>query len=117
MVGDDGNVVSLNDAMAEPPVESPAFDALPDEPLAPIEPQSPLLSEAPEAQAAGSIAELMVGLSSATLLGDGDKTLEELVKDLLRPLLKRWLDDNLPPMVEQIVREELERVIARGRSR
>ena len=117
VVGDDGNVVSLNDAMAEPPAESPAFDALPDEPLAPIEPQSPLLSEAPEAQAAGSIAELMVGLSSATLLGDGDKTLEELVKDLLRPLLKRWLDDNLPPMVEQIVREKLERVIARGRSR
>ena len=115
VVGDDGNVVSLNDAMAEPPVSDQPAEA--DEPLAPIEPQSPLLSEAPEAQAAGSIAELMVGLSSATLLGDGDKTLEELVKDLLRPLLKRWLDDHLPPMVEQIVREELERVIARGRGR
>jgi len=38
----------------------------------------------------------------------------ELVRDMLRPMLKVWLDDNLPPLVERLVRNEIERV-ARGR--
>jgi cell pole-organizing protein PopZ len=41
-------------------------------------------------------------------------TVEELVKDMLRPMLKSWLDDNLPSMVERIVRTEIER-LSRGR--
>ena len=121
VVGDDGNVVSLSEALAEDELASsepkPSAFGSDTEPLEPVAAADPLLSETPEALAAGSVAELMAGLSSSTLLGDGDKTLEELVKDLLRPLMKRWLDDHLPPMVEQIVREELERVIARGRGR
>lgn len=42
------------------------------------------------------------------------RTLEELVSELIRPMLKTWLDDNLPPMVERLVRDEIERV-TRGR--
>jgi cell pole-organizing protein PopZ len=42
------------------------------------------------------------------------RTLEELVSELLRPMLKAWLDDNLPGMVERLVRAEIERV-SRGR--
>ena len=42
------------------------------------------------------------------------RTLEDLVQDMLRPMLKAWLDDNLPSMVERLVRAEIERV-ARGR--
>ena len=42
------------------------------------------------------------------------RTLEDLVREMLRPLLKGWLDDNLPGMVERIVRQEIERV-SRGR--
>ena len=49
-----------------------------------------------------------------TVLGNNARTLEDLVKEMLRPLLKNWLDDNLPGMVERIVRAEIERV-ARGR--
>ena len=37
----------------------------------------------------------------------------DLVKEMLRPMLKDWLDDNLPTLVERLVREEIERV-ARG---
>jgi cell pole-organizing protein PopZ len=37
-------------------------------------------------------------------------TLEDLVKEMLRPMLKTWLDDNLPSMVERLVRAEIERV-------
>jgi cell pole-organizing protein PopZ len=42
------------------------------------------------------------------------RTIEDLTKDMLNPLLKQWLDDNLPSLVERIVRDEIERV-ARGR--
>ena len=39
---------------------------------------------------------------------------EDLVKEMLRPMLKAWLDDNLPTLVERLVRAEIERV-SRGR--
>lgn len=38
------------------------------------------------------------------------RTLEEVVSELLRPMLKTWLDENLPEMVERLVRAEIERV-------
>ena len=50
-----------------------------------------------------------------TVLGQNARTLEDLVKEMLRPLLKSWLDDNLPGVVDRIVRAEIERV-SRGRS-
>ena len=49
-----------------------------------------------------------------TVLVQNARTLEDLVREMLRPLLKSWLDDNLPGMVERIVKAEIERV-ARGR--
>ncbi|HZD89008.1 MAG TPA: DUF2497 domain-containing protein [Pseudolabrys sp.] len=51
---------------------------------------------------------------ATTILGNNARTLEDLVKDMLRPMLKTWLDDNLPGLVERIVRSEIERV-SRGR--
>ena len=45
-----------------------------------------------------------------TIIGQNARTLEDLVKEMLRPMLKSWLDDNLPSMVERIVRAEIERV-------
>ena len=38
------------------------------------------------------------------------RTLEDLVQEMLRPLLKSWLDGNLPRLVERLVRAEIERV-------
>jgi cell pole-organizing protein PopZ len=49
-----------------------------------------------------------------TVLVQNGRTLEDLVRELLRPMLKTWLDDNLPNMVERLVRAEIERV-SRGR--
>ncbi len=49
-----------------------------------------------------------------TMLSANARTLEDLVKDLMRPMLKTWLDDNLPPLVERLVREEIERVSRGG---
>jgi cell pole-organizing protein PopZ len=50
-----------------------------------------------------------------TVLVHNARTLEDLVREMLRPMLKVWLDDNLPGMVERLVRAEIERV-SRGRS-
>ena len=50
---------------------------------------------------------------ATTVLSNNARTLEDLVKEMLRPMLKTWLDDNLPPLVERLVRVEIERV-ARG---
>jgi uncharacterized protein len=50
-------------------------------------------------------------LSRAT----GDRSLEDMTRELLRGMLKQWLDDHLPALVEKLVREEIERVARNGR--
>jgi len=49
-----------------------------------------------------------------TVLVHNARTLEDLVREMLRPMLKSWLDENLPSLVERLVRAEIERV-SRGR--
>jgi len=39
------------------------------------------------------------------------RSFDEIASDLLRPMLQDWLDSNLPPLVERLVREEIERVV------
>jgi uncharacterized protein len=50
-----------------------------------------------------------------TVLVQNSRTLEDLVREMLKPMLKGWLDDNLPGLVERLIRAEIERV-SRGRS-
>ena len=69
---------------------------------------SPLMSEAAGAQVARSFDEL-----AAIVDGGPRRSLDELAQEMLRPMLQEWLDDNLPTLVERLVREEIERV-ARG---
>ena len=45
--------------------------------------------------------------SRGVALGSSALTLEELVKDLLRPMLKEWLDENLPPLAQRLVEREI----------
>jgi uncharacterized protein len=47
--------------------------------------------------------------------GMGGRSLETVTQELLRGMLKQWLDDNLPPLVERLVREEIARVARNGR--
>jgi hypothetical protein len=46
-------------------------------------------------------------------VGGSGKTVEDLVKEMLRPMLKEWLDRNLPPMVERYVEREIVRLTRR----
>ena len=75
-----------------------------------------LISAASAAAATATFAQLARTMSQDTpaagnmSLGNADRTLEDLTKELLRPMLKDWLDKNLPPMVEKMVSRELERM-------
>jgi len=64
------------------------------------------------AQAAGSAFTRLA--DSLMARATGDRSIEELTKELLRSMLKQWLDEHLPVLVERLVREEIERVARRG---
>ena len=97
--------IGYDDEKAEPPRPAPepyqAFDA--------GEVRTQLLSNATTAAVDSAFNTL-----AQTVLVQNARTLEDLVREMLRPMLKAWLDDNLPGMVERLVRTEIERV-SRGR--
>jgi cell pole-organizing protein PopZ len=87
--------------------------------------QTPAMHEPAEASGADEREQLLSSTTSAAVdsafntlaqavLVQNGRTLEDLVREMLRPMLKSWLDDNLPGLVERLVRTEIERV-ARGR--
>ncbi|MGB9151518.1 MAG: DUF2497 domain-containing protein, partial [Alphaproteobacteria bacterium] len=51
--------------------------------------------------------------AGASYIGNGGRTLEDMVVELMRPLLKDWLDKNLPAVVERLVQKEIERIARR----
>lgn len=54
------------------------------------------------------------GALKDTVVTHNPPTLEDLAREMLRPMLKAWLDANLPGMVERLVQAEIERVSRRG---
>ena len=65
--------------------------------------------------AAAAAAAHFGALSSSILMPKDGRTLEDVVRELLRPLLKQWLDTNLPSIVETQVKAEVERISRGGR--
>jgi cell pole-organizing protein PopZ len=88
-------------AMASPLSVRPPAAERPDE--------SRLLSAA-----ANSAVSSAFGALAHTIVAENARTLEDIVHEMLRPMLKAWLDDNLPALVERLVRQEIEHV-SRGR--
>lgn len=117
------DVLELTDAFdAAPDVASvsigdiEAYEAEPAPAAAPSRPVSGsrgsgLVSEHTEAKALSSFS----ALSSSLLVPHSDRTLEDVVRDLLQPLLQSWLDQNLPAIVEEQVRAEVERIARQSR--
>lgn len=94
---------------SNPPVlQQPAASADRFLPQVQAELPSTLISEATGAQVARSFHEL-----AAAIDGGPRRSFDEIAQEMLRPMLQEWLDDNLPTLVERLVREEIERV-ARG---
>ena len=103
----------------QPPYEPPpAFAGPPlgyDDPRGYYEPPAAaprMLSNHAEAATQAAFRHLSETLFSQ---GMGGRSLEAVTQELLRGMLKQWLDDNLPPLVERLVREEISRVARNGR--
>ncbi len=123
--GDD-DILELTDALDDEIEEVSEPEPEPEpEPVAEEEPEievidddvddDKLVSDEVEEVSVATMSGLTAALAATALVGNGEKTLEELTKELLRPILKEWLDTNLPDMVERIVREEVERIADRAK--
>jgi uncharacterized protein len=123
------------ETMAEPAAEPEFRTLMPSEPAAasssapPAEvapalslpetsppPDRALVGAATAAATASSVDGLIRALaaSKATQVYRGGPTIEDLVREELRMLLKGWLEDNLPQLVERLVRAEIERLVGRA---
>ena len=77
---------------------------------------SGLIAPAAAAAAAASVGSLLRAVSSerGSQVYRGGPSIEDVVREEIRPILKDWLDHHLPPLVERLVRAEIERVVNRG---
>jgi len=77
---------------------------------------SGLIAPAAAAAAAASVGSLLRAVSSerGSQVYRGGPSIEDLVREEIRPILKDWLDNHLPPLVERLVRAEIERVVNRA---
>jgi hypothetical protein len=81
-----------------------------------VEHREPLVAPEVAAAAASSVGALLrrvVAGREQVAVHRGGPTIEDMVREEIRPLLKQWLDVNLPPLVERLVRAEMERVVGR----
>lgn len=115
----DDDILELTDVIEDGEVPEPEPDPKPEPEPEPVEEilvaEDKIVSDEVEEVSAAAMSGLTTVLAANTAVGDGNQTLEQLVKDVLRPVLKEWLDDNLPGIVDRIVQEEVERIAKRAK--
>lgn len=120
---DEDEVLELTDDMvAEPPPPAPAPEPIPEPQPAAAAMQTAgdglygLVAPPVETEAAKKVSELTAALMAerGVRLGNVGVTLEELTRSLLKPMIKEWLDENLPFMTERIVQAEIQRIVHKG---
>lgn len=108
--------LEMVDAVEEPaepePEPAPVVQEQPAEVLA-AEAADRLVSEDPAMNSVTSLSALAAAVDTHRRAVDpsiGPRTIEDLVKDVMRPMIREWLDDNLPSLVERMVGREIERL-------
>ena len=98
------------DMLVSPPVQAASA------PRMAMDDVSGLIAPAAAAAAAASVGSLLRAVSSerGSQVYRGGPSIEDVVREEIRPILKDWLDHHLPPLVERLVRAEIERVVNRG---
>ncbi len=89
------------------------FDAAPMPP--PIAMREPVQSERLLSPSTDRVVSTAFSSLASTVLAGNARTLENLVEEMMRPMIKSWLDDNLPSIVERLIKAEIERVARGGR--
>ena len=83
-----------------------------DDPIAPVDLGPPLLDEEAADETRHSLEELS-SIAATHPPQPQVNPLEEVIREMLRPILKQWLDDNLPEIVNEHVRREITRITGR----
>ena len=99
----ENNILELTQQMiAQPPSDIGAGDSI--------------LSNGPSVNSTDALQELAKALLSKRdiAIGNKDMTLEGLVREILRPLLREWLDQNLPYLIERLVKKEIDHMVNRA---
>lgn len=99
------------DAMVSLAAEQAEEDRYTAEPAA--DDDAPLTAEATSASMRENFAALAMLAQPGRhpqIVRSGETSLEELTRDLMRPMLSKWLDENLPGMVEELVKAEIARI-------
>jgi cell pole-organizing protein PopZ len=101
---------------APAPVAEPAPEPTPEPEPPPPAPMPELVAPAVAAATTASLGQLLraVAAERQSPVHRGGPSIEDVVREELRPLLKDWLDQHLPPLVERLVRSEIERVLGRA---
>ena len=77
-----------------------------------------LVSATVASAAGGAFAKLSEAIHKTppeeSVADDSGRTIEQFVEDMIRPLLKEWLDENLPPIVERLVQREIQKIARRA---
>lgn len=77
-----------------------------------------LVSATAASAATGAFAKLSEAFrhtpAEESVADDSGRTVEQFIEDMVRPLLKEWLDDNLPPIVERLVQKEIQKIARRA---
>ena len=130
LVQDDGSISTVTPDEPAPvfapepapePIPVMVFNEPPPAPPLVKEEADSLMSDLAESAAASSLAALAstvhtekrASFAGFTPLGNAGRTLEDIVMEMMRPMLKEWLDQNLPPVVERLVQKEVERIARR----
>lgn len=114
--------VDMVDRTEDEPKEEEEPETMADDILDEIRSQEPsktpvpseILSSGTQAAALGSINKLSSKMPINSSRSYDGVTLEDIVREQLHPMLREWMDDNLPRMVERLVQKELEKLARRA---
>lgn len=118
-IEEDDDILELTDPIKDEPVkvdlqehaEPPAYEGVEmEEPAMPEINNNDILTESARAATISSMAKLAGNMPVTRHREHGNITLEDLVREMLQPMLKDWLSESLPPMVERMVQKELEKL-------
>jgi len=116
-------VVEEHPADPLPEPEPPKPEPVPTPPPVAADPGDRLVSDAAAAASIAALSQInQIGSQSENRmsdipLGEGQRTIEDMIREMLRPLLKEWLDSNLPHLVERVVQDEVSRLVRDSQKR
>jgi uncharacterized protein len=128
---EDEDVLELTEVVEEEPMAEASTSKAPVEIDLVAQPEAPpphddaaeddrLISTASAAASVAALSQLVQrprDRSSELPMGAADRTLEDMIRELVRPMLKGWLDENLPLLVERLVRDEIGRLVREAQGR